>query len=101
MTRAAAAGHDPYESRWRLRQGDPIVPGRSAIKLLGGGLRYEAYLAWDDELHSLIVVKVVRPGLVEDERTLEGLTEEVEMLERLRHPVLVRSFGAERPTGGG
>jgi eukaryotic-like serine/threonine-protein kinase len=95
VTRAAAAGHDPYESRWRLRQGDPIVPGRSAIKLLGGGLRYEAYLAWDDELHSLIVVKVVRPGLVEDERTLEGLTEEVEMLERLRHPVLVRTFGAE------
>jgi eukaryotic-like serine/threonine-protein kinase len=63
--------------------------------LLGGGFRYEAYLAWDDELHSLVVVKVVRPGLVEDERTLEGLAEEVEMLERLSHPVLVRCFGSE------
>ena len=86
---------DPHESRWRLREGDEIAPGRTAIALLGGGLRYEAYLAWDDELHSLVVIKVVRPGLVEDERTLEGLAEEVEMLERLRHPVLVRSFGAE------
>ncbi len=95
MPHVVTAGEAATESRWRLRQGDQIAPGRSAIKLLGGGLRYEAYLAWDDELHSLVVAKVVRPGLVEDERTLEGLVEEVEMLERLRHPVLVRSFGAE------
>ena len=89
----------PYESRWRLLEGDEIAPGRSAIKLLGGGLRYEAYLAWDDHLQSLVVVKVVRPGLVEDRRTLEGLAEEVEMLRRLNHPVIVRGFGAdlERP----
>jgi eukaryotic-like serine/threonine-protein kinase len=92
---AAESVEAPFESRWHLRQGDLISPGRSAIKLLGGGLRYEAYLAWDDELHSLVVVKVVRPGLVEDERTLEGLAEEVEMLARLRHPVLVRSFGED------
>ena len=86
---------DPYESRWRLKQGDPLVPGRTAIKLLGGGLRYEAYLAWDDNLHCLVVVKVVRPGLVEDKRTLEGLAEEIAMLDRLHHPVLVRSFDAD------
>ena len=86
---------DPYESRWRLREGDEIVPGRTAIKLLGGGLRYEAYLAWDDELHSLVVAKVVRPGLADDTRTLEGLAEEVAMLARLNHPALVRSFAAE------
>jgi len=87
--------HDPYESRWHLKEGDPVAPGLSALKLLGGGLRYEAYLAWDARLYSTVVVKVVRPGLVEDEHTLEGLAEEVEMLERLQHPVLVRSFGAD------
>jgi serine/threonine protein kinase len=90
----ASAKQDPYQSRWRLGHGDEIVPGLSALKLLGGGFRYEAYLAWDEHLHSLVVVKVVRPGLVEDQRTLDGLAEEVEMLERLRHPVLVRGFGA-------
>ncbi len=95
MTDAEATAKNPYESRWHLHQGDPIAPGRSTIKLLGGGLRYEAYLAWDDELHSLAVVKVVRPGLVDDARTLAGLEEEVAMLERLSHPVLVRSFGAD------
>jgi len=85
---------DPEESKWGFEHGDEIVPGRSAIKLLGGGFRYEAYLAWDDHLHSLVVAKVVRPGLVEDSHTLEGLESEVQMLERLSHPVLVRGFGA-------
>jgi serine/threonine protein kinase len=86
---------DPRESRWGFREGDEIAPGRSAIKRLGGGYRYEAYLAWDDHLRSLVVIKVVRPGLVEDRRTLEGLESEVELLERLDHPVLLRSFGAQ------
>jgi serine/threonine protein kinase len=85
----------PEETVWGLEQGDRIAPGRSAIKLLGGGLRYEAYLAWDDHLHSLVVIKVVRPGLVEDRHTIRGLAAEVEMLSRLDHPVLLRSFGAE------
>ena len=85
----------PEESRWRLHEGDEIVPGRSAITRLGGGLRYEAYLAWDDHLRSLVVIKVLRPGLVEDRRTLDGLRSEVELLERLNHPVIVRSFGAD------
>ena len=89
------AKHDPTESRWRLKEGDEIAPGLSALKLLGGGLRYEAYLAWNERLQYVVVVKVVRPELVDDRRTLEGLTEEVEMLERLSHPVLVRSFGAQ------
>jgi serine/threonine protein kinase len=86
---------DPEQSRWGFDEGDEIVPGRSAIKRLGGGLRYEAYLAWDDHLRSLVVVKVVRPGLTEDRRTLDGLASEVGLLECLAHPVLLRSFGAE------
>lgn len=93
--RRVVEGVLPTESRWRFRQGDEIAPGRSAVSLLGGGFRYEAYLAWDDHLHSLVVAKVVRPGLVGDESTLRGLAGEIEMLERLSHPVLVRSFGSD------
>jgi serine/threonine-protein kinase len=92
---ALAAQPRPAESKWGFREGDEIVPGRSAIKRLGGGFRYEAYLAWDDHLRSLVVLKVVRPGLVEDRRTLEGLESEVRLLDRLHHPVLLRSFGAD------
>jgi serine/threonine protein kinase len=90
---APAEDIDPEESRWGFSEGDEIVPGKTAIKLLGGGFRYEAYLTWDDHLRALVVLKVVRPGLVEDRRTLNGLADEIEMLERLSHPVLVRSFG--------
>jgi serine/threonine protein kinase len=91
VTEAAASRH---ESRWRLEQGDLVAEGLTALRLLGGGLRYEAYLAWSDRLQSLVVVKVVRPGLVDDDHTLKGLAAEVALLERLGHPVLVRSFGA-------
>ena len=95
MHALATEPQSPYESRWRLHQGDEIAPGLTSLKLLGGGLRYEAYLAWDARLYSMVVVKVVRPGLLEDKHTLKGLAEEVAMLERLNHPVLVRSFGAD------
>jgi serine/threonine-protein kinase len=91
----APRGQSPEQSHWGFAEEDEITPGRTAIKLLGGGFRFEAYLAWDERLRSLVVVKVVRPGLVEDPGTLRGLSAEVEMLERLRHPVLVRSFGSE------
>ena len=46
---------------WGFAEGDLIAPGRHAVRLLGGGRRYEAYLTWDDELHTLVVVKIVRP----------------------------------------
>jgi serine/threonine protein kinase len=80
---------------WGLAEGDEIVPGRRAVRLLGGGRRYEAYLAWDDDLHALVVVKVLRPGLVDDAPTRAGLAGEVDILGRLSHPVIVRAFGSD------
>ncbi|HEX7256097.1 MAG TPA: serine/threonine-protein kinase [Gaiellaceae bacterium] len=89
------------QDTWGLGEGDEIVPGRHAVELLGGGRRYEAYLAWDDELWTLVVAKLVRPSLVDDRGTLAGLAGEVHALEALNHPAIVRSFGAvlsgERP----
>jgi serine/threonine protein kinase len=79
---------------WDFEKGAEAVPRRSVVRLLGGGERYETYLAWDDALLALVVLKVVRPHLVEDGRALRGLAEEVALLERLRHPVIVRSFDA-------
>ena len=80
---------------WRLAEGEEIAPGLSALRRLGGGHRYEAYLAFADRLHAVVVVKLVRPHLIEDEHTLAGLRSEIETLERLRHPVVIRSFGGE------
>jgi serine/threonine-protein kinase len=82
------------EERWRFEEGDEIVPGRYAFRHLGGGHRFEAYLAWDDELHALVVAKIVRPHLVGSERVLRDLAVEAEHLLSLNHPVIVRGFGA-------
>jgi serine/threonine protein kinase len=79
---------------WRFEAGDPIVPGRHALKLLGGGDRYEAYVAWDERLYTPVVAKVLRPHLVEDSGAHAAIAAEALALERLQHPALVRSFGA-------
>jgi eukaryotic-like serine/threonine-protein kinase len=79
---------------WDLAEGDEIVPGRTVLRNLGGGNRYDAYLAYDDHMRSVVVVKAVRPNLVEDPRVLRGLGSEWEMLERLNHPVILRGFDA-------
>lgn len=80
-------------SSWDLQEGDEIVPGRYALKLLGGGHRYEAYLAWDEEMQYIVVAKMLRPDLVASSSGLRGLRAEAEILQRLAHPVLLRSFG--------
>jgi serine/threonine protein kinase len=89
------------KASWGFREGEEIVPGRHAVRLLGGGRRYEAYLAWDDDLHSLVTAKVVRPDRVGHPGTLRGLAGEARALDALRHPSLVRAFDAvldgERP----
>ena len=80
---------------WNLTEGDEIAPGRSVLKLLGGGHRYEVYLVWDDKLFAVMVAKVLRPDIAEDESAIRGLERESEALDALAHPVLLRGFGAE------
>ena len=80
---------------WGFAEHAEIVPGLRAVRLLGGGLRYEAYLAWQDRLGALVVVKVLRPGQVEDPAARSGLRGEAALLDRLAHPRLVRGFGAQ------
>ena len=82
------------QASWDFEEGTPIAEGRSVLKSLGGGSRYDVYLAWDDRLFALTVAKILRPDQVQDERALRELRREVEVLEQLAHPILVRCFGA-------
>ena len=75
---------------WELQEGDEISAGVSALRLLGGGTRYEAYLAFDERLHHVVVVKVLRPSRIDDDGALRGLRAEAEMLSRLNHPAIAR-----------
>lgn len=82
------------KSSWGFGEGDQIVPGRHATRLLGGGRRYEAYLAWDDDLHALVVAKIVRPNLLDSASARRGLEGEAHALRSLNHPAIVRMFDA-------
>ena len=79
---------------WELKEGDELAPGRTILEKLGGGKRYEVYLAWDEKLFSQVVVKIVRPDQVSGSHSIPDLEREVSALELLSHPMLVRHFGA-------
>ncbi|MDQ3986520.1 MAG: serine/threonine protein kinase [Actinomycetota bacterium] len=80
---------------WNLEPGDDITERFAALKVLGGGHSYEVYLAQDAHRLSLVVLKLLRPHLVDDEHEKKSLAREAAVLERLAHPVIVRSFGAD------
>ena len=80
---------------WGFEEGDEIVPGRHALRSLGGGHRYQTYLAWDEEMLSLVVAKLLRPNVLGSEGALRTLAAEASALSVLNHPVLLRSFGAQ------
>lgn len=79
---------------WGLAEGDPIVPGLLALGPLGGGHDFEVVLGWDEHRHSLVVVKLVRPHLVNDDHVLGALARESGLVHHLSHPVIVRGFGS-------
>lgn len=79
-------------SSWELAQGDETDGGLIAMKLLGGGSAYEAYLAFDEKLYAPLVVKVIRPDQVADSATMRGLERVCDMLQLLNHPAIVRAF---------
>lgn len=79
---------------WAFAEEDEIVPGRYAVDLLGGGERSEAWLAWDERLHTLVVAKLLRPDQVSDSHARRGLEREASALAALSHPSIVRCFDA-------
>ena len=85
--------HYGSATSWEFEEGDEIVAGRYAVRLLGGGHRYEAYVVWDDALLTLVVVKVLRPHEAGSPSARAALEREARALAALDHPALVRSFG--------
>jgi serine/threonine-protein kinase len=84
----------PDAATWAFEEGEEIVEGRYAARLLGGGTRYEAWLAWDDRLFTFVVAKLLRPAYVGEAESQTAMERELAALERLRHPNLVRHLDA-------
>jgi eukaryotic-like serine/threonine-protein kinase len=92
--RADLPPHREANTSWAFGEGEEIVPGRHAVQLLGGGRAHEAYLAWDDRLYSLVVAKILRPHLADDDGTRRQIAAEASAFAALQHPVLPRCFDA-------
>ncbi len=86
---------------WDFGEDGQIAPGLTAMRLLGGGAAYEAWLAFDEITYAPVVVKVLRPDLVHDAPSRRGLSREVRALAAVNHPVVVRGLrhdvDGERP----
>lgn len=80
---------------WQFGEGDEIAADLTAVALLGGGIRTEAWLAWDARLHSPVVAKLIRPDQLTDARAREAMAREAATLAALQHPSIVRAFRAE------
>jgi eukaryotic-like serine/threonine-protein kinase len=79
---------------WGLAEGDAIAPGRTVLRQLGGGRRFEVFLVWDEHRLAVLVAKVLRPDQSTDLAALRDLVREGEALAQLAHPVIVRGFDA-------
>ena len=105
MTDSTVAAAPPWEAArrsrptWGLQEGDEIAPGRTVLRRIGGGRRFEAMLVWDEHRLAVLVAKVLRPDEARNPAAVHDLAHEAQLLERLAHPVVVRSFGAvlDRP----
>jgi serine/threonine protein kinase len=79
---------------WGFAEGDELAPGRTVLRRIGGGRRYEALLVWDEHRLAVLVAKVLRPDFAQVPIALHDLQREADLLSRLAHPVVVRGFGA-------
>src|SRR3954447_20254992 len=80
---------------WGLYEGDELAPGRTVLRRIGGGRRYEAFLVWDEHRLAVRVAKVLRADMAREPAARCDLEREAEFVARLAHPVVVRGFGAE------
>lgn len=78
------------EDRWRLRPGEPLLPGLLAWTQLGDGVRRETWLAWSTRHWVAVAVKLPRPGLVHDPRLRDTLRREADLMRRVDHPAFQR-----------
>jgi serine/threonine protein kinase len=80
---------------WDFAPGTEIGGGRTVVRHLGGGDRYEAWLGWDDHLVAPVVIKILRPTEAERTKSRDAIAREASVLRSLAHPGIVRLFDAE------
>ena len=72
---------------WGFDEGDEIAPGRTVLRRLGGGRRYEVFLVWDDHRLAVLVAKVLRPDQAATRSRCASSRARRRRSTRLAHPV--------------
>ncbi len=77
---------------WAFEPGAQVAEGRTAVRLMGGGDRFEAWFGWDDHLSAPVVLKMLRRDQIDSTRARQAMRREAATLRRLAHPAIVRLF---------
>jgi serine/threonine protein kinase len=88
-------GSGDRRDSWAFEPGTPLRDGRAAIRLLGGGDRFEGRLGWDEHLCAAVVLKLLPPDQTRSERARRAIAREAAVLRRLAHPYIVRLLDAD------
>jgi serine/threonine protein kinase len=60
------------------------------IREIGAGAMGIVYEAFDRGLGKSVTVKIIRPHLAQEAKTLQRFSQEVKLLARLQHPNIIR-----------
>ncbi len=81
----------------RTRCGEqPEIPGYEIGERLGSGGTADVFRARDKKTGAALALKILNPGATRHEPTRRAFVAEARLLERLRHPGLVRCHGVAR-----
>lgn len=75
-----------------IAPGDDVLPGYRVVRLLSHGRRLDTYDAYDEDRGCRVVVKILRPDRLDDERVRAAVLQEGEIVTELAHPHLVRGY---------
>lgn len=83
------------ERTWGFRTGENITGDLVVEERLGGGHEYESYRAQDGPSRTRVVVKLVRPHLVDESHPVTGLRREAMVMDGLEHPSIPEMLRAQ------
>ena len=96
LPKVAAAGYAPSLAMGRL------VSMRFRIRRFSGkGGMGEVYEASDEELGGVVALKIILPGLIENEEMMARFKREVHLARQVTHPNVCRIFDVGRERAGG
>ncbi len=88
---------DDVEKLRRTQGGEiPELPGYEILGKLGTGGTADVFRALERQTQRMLALKVLKPMAARSDATRKGFIAEAKLLERLRHPGLVRGFGVAR-----